>query len=225
MTSLCRYRHSGRGFVALNNSSVWITWRDWQTIVKQWAQPQSFGVEQGGRLMQRSKEMDLVDEVSRIITSTLQIERVYEDFARGLKKLVAFERASISTIDSDAGTFKIQYIFASPRFGYEVGKICPLEGTQTGYLASTGQTLTRNILSSKLDFQDDQDFHRIGLDSSIAVPLVSKSRVIGTFILRGNSAFGKREEVWLGRLPPLWKMLCFLIRFNPAQGRWLWWTN
>ena len=33
------------GFVALNSSSVCITWRGWQTIVKQWAQPQSFGVE------------------------------------------------------------------------------------------------------------------------------------------------------------------------------------
>ncbi len=33
------------GLLALKSSSVWITWRGWQTIVKQWAQPQSFGIE------------------------------------------------------------------------------------------------------------------------------------------------------------------------------------
>ena len=177
------------GFAVLYGGLVGIVWGGWKTIVNQRSQ-----------LQYRTKEMDLTDEVARIITSTLHIDRVYGDFARELKKLVVFERASISTVDSEAGTFKIQYIFADPRSGYEVGKVCPLDGTQTGHLVSTGHTLARNVLSSDLSFQDDQDFHRIGLESSIAVPLVSKSRVIGSFILRGNNAFGKREEVILERL-------------------------
>ncbi len=33
------------GFVALYCSLVWIIWRGWKTIVKQWGQPQSFSVE------------------------------------------------------------------------------------------------------------------------------------------------------------------------------------
>lgn len=114
-----------------------------------------------------------------------------EEFADELKKLVDFERASISTIDSEAGTLEIQYMFAGPRCGYEVGKVFPLEGTQTGYLASTGHPLARTIHSSDLCFQDDQDYKQVGLDNSIAVPLVSNGRVMGSFILRGTSAFGR----------------------------------
>lgn len=127
--------------------------------------------------------------VAQIITSTLQIDRVCEEFAHELKKLVDFERASISTIDSEAGTFEIQYIFGGPRYGNEVGKVFPLEGTQTGYLASTGHTLAKTLLSTDLCFQNDQDYHQIGLDNSIAVPLVSNGRVMGKSVSNEDIAF------------------------------------
>ena len=188
------------GFVLLYGSLLWTVWIGCWAMVRQRNLLQSPGAGIESQLSDHLKEMELLDEVSRIITSTLHIDRVYGDFARELKKLVAFERASISTVDSEAGTFKIQYIFCDPRSGYDVGKVGLLEGNQTGYLVSTGHTFTRNILSSDLSFQDDQDYHQMGLDFSIAVPLVSKSRVMGSFILRGNNAFGKREEVILERL-------------------------
>ena len=40
-------------------------------------------------------EMAVVDEVARIITSTLDIDQVYEQFALEVKKLVDFDRMSL----------------------------------------------------------------------------------------------------------------------------------
>ena len=46
------------------------------------------------------EEIAVVNQVSRVITSAINIEEVYGKFALELKKLVDFERASINLVDS-----------------------------------------------------------------------------------------------------------------------------
>ena len=102
--------------------------------------------------------MAVVDEVARIITSTLDIDQVCEEFAVEMKKLVDFERASISVIDLESSTFTLQYMFGDPAPGRSVKSVTPMKDTLTGTLLETGQTIIRGDISVKPGFPDDQLF-------------------------------------------------------------------
>ena len=66
---------------------------------------------------QTQDEMDLMDEVARIVTSALNIDEVFESFALEMKKLVDFDRASINVIDQDAGTVTLKCLIGPAREG------------------------------------------------------------------------------------------------------------
>lgn len=154
------------------------------------------------RLQDTSQEMALVDEVARIITSTLDIDQACDEFTQELRKLVEFERASISVIDRDANAFILQYVFGDPGSGYAVTSVIPLQDTLTGELVKTGQAIIRGDISAKPGFADDQRNLGQGLLSCIGLPLFSKGMVIGALLLRSRqaNAYGVREQAILERL-------------------------
>jgi PAS domain S-box-containing protein len=78
-----------------------------------------------------AEEMALVDQVARIITSTLDTSEVYERFAAGLKELIPFDRVMINTIDSTGEAFKYQQIAGLVYPGRRTGDTIPLEGSLT----------------------------------------------------------------------------------------------
>jgi Nif-specific regulatory protein len=98
---------------------------------------------QNARLYQRaehySAEIALVDEVSKILTSTLNIAEVYERFAQEVKKLVDFDRMNIHVINVGEGTYTIKYLSGLVQTGRRRGDTWPLEGTQTQQVVETGQ--------------------------------------------------------------------------------------
>jgi hypothetical protein len=67
----------------------------------------------------------VIDEVARIITSTLEIDQVYPKFALEMKKLVDFDRVSINLVDQEAGTYTLLYLFGESRPGRSIGNSSP----------------------------------------------------------------------------------------------------
>jgi PAS domain S-box-containing protein len=88
-----------------------------------------------------AEEMALVDQVARIITSTLDTSEVYERFAARLKELIAFDRVMINTIDSTGETFKYQQVAGLAYPERKTGDIIPLEGSLTKQVTISGQPL------------------------------------------------------------------------------------
>jgi GAF domain-containing protein len=78
-----------------------------------------------------SAEIALVDEVSRILTSTLNIDEVYDRFAQEVKKLVDFDRMNLHLINTAEGTYTIKYLSGLVPTGRRRGDTWPLESTQT----------------------------------------------------------------------------------------------
>ncbi|MFQ6030775.1 MAG: GAF domain-containing protein, partial [Dehalococcoidia bacterium] len=153
-------------------------------------------------LQARNQETAVGDEVTRIITSTLDIEEVCEKFTQALGVLVNWDQATITTVNSDNESYLLQYSTGNRRPGLRVGVCHPLAGTQTGYVVQTGQTLVRGSILEAPRFPNDQPHWDLGLRSSIALPLISKGRVIGSLILRSQTleAYGLREQQILERL-------------------------
>ena len=77
------------------------------------------------------EEMAVVDEVARIITSTLDIDQVYERFVSELKKLVKCDRFGINVIDQINGIQIARYSAGIEIPNAPTGVARPLAGTLT----------------------------------------------------------------------------------------------
>lgn len=147
-------------------------------------------------------ELSVSDEVARIITSTLDIDEVYERFALELQKLVQFDRVNINVIDQAEQTYTIKYVFGPKVPGFGVADSGPLDATYTGGVVETGRPVIVEDLSVGDKSVRDQHFLAAGLCSRIVLPLVSKGNVIGSLALRSRNvgAYGDREREILERL-------------------------
>ena len=154
------------------------------------------------QLQDSMEEMALVDEVARIVTSTLVIDEVYDRFAGELKKLVDFDRASVHVIDHDAGVNVTRYDHGPQRSAHPTGDVRPMEGSQTQYVLETGTALVRPDIGADRRFRSDGEYMELGFRSSIVVPLISQSRIVGTIGLRSSlvNAYGARDQRILERL-------------------------
>lgn len=82
--------------------------------------------EETKRLVQ---ENAIMAEISRIISSTLDIDQVYETFAKEVQKLIPFDRISISIVNLEKGTGISTYMTGKEVPDRQVGIPYPLEGT------------------------------------------------------------------------------------------------
>ena len=148
------------------------------------------------------QEMAVADRVAQIITSTLQVDQVYEKFALEVKKLVEFDRVNIKLVDLEANNYTLTYLYGPARPGHPVGTVEPLEGSQTLEVAVTHRTLVEDDITANPTFRTDHYFADVGLLSNITVPLIIGGHVIGAMNLRSRQrgAYGPRQQVILERL-------------------------
>ncbi len=147
------------------------------------------------------EEMAVVDEVAVIITSTLNIDEVYERFAQEVKRLVDFDRIVISIADLDAGRYTVAYEYGKPLRKRSAGSRVDLKGSAIETAVLSRQTLFRSYTQDTADKGNARRL-KAGLRSGITVPLIIRGKAIGTLTLhhREIDIYGERERVILERL-------------------------
>ena len=148
------------------------------------------------------EEMAVVDEVARVITSTLDIAEVYEQFASEVKMLMDVDQLRIGMIDESRNILNLSYVALNPGVSLDRRESVPLQGTISGHVAKTRETIIIDDLSQETRFWSAQQLVEDGLRSTIAVPLFSKDKLVGTlFVLSAEAnAYGGREQVIVERL-------------------------
>jgi len=154
------------------------------------------------RLQASIKEKRVVDEIAGIITSTLDIDQVYEKFALEMQKLVDYDRIAIHTIDQKAGTSTLKYLIGPARSSRSFGTTIPLGPSRTREALKTGLPLRSDDTTIDPQFPSDHEYASNGMRASIVIPLICKGCVIGALSLRSRraGAYGPKEEVILERL-------------------------
>ena len=99
-------------------------------------------------LREQMTEMAVADEISRIITSTLDFEQIYGQFALELKKLVSFDRLSVNVIDHDSMTLVTRYQYGQEGSEYQIGEFEP-HSAVTMPLSSKGKFIGELGLRSR----------------------------------------------------------------------------
>jgi signal transduction histidine kinase len=161
---------------------------------------------ENARLYQESqeyaKELEVIDEVARIVTSSLRAEEVYERFASEIGRLVNFERIAITLVDEAAQSATAEYITYPNVYNVKPGDAWPLEGTGVGWVVRNRVSLIEADLAESRLFAADLPLLEAGFRSIIRTPFICKDRVIGVFALSSTEprAFGPRERRILERL-------------------------
>jgi PAS domain S-box-containing protein len=136
-----------------------------------------------------AQENGVVAEIGRIITSTLNIEEVYERFAEEVRKLIPFERIAISILNPEEHTFAIAYTSGVEIPERRQGVVLSLAGTATEECMRTRSSLLfqpESIDEVVNRFPGLLPTFKAGLHSMIFVPLISKDQVIGVLFLRAT---------------------------------------
>jgi signal transduction histidine kinase len=134
-----------------------------------------------------SQENATMAKIGQIISSTLNIEEVYERFAEEVQKLILFDRIVINTINIEKGTVMNVYMAGKGIVGRKIGEIYPLEGSGNAEMVRTKST----ILIQTEDFNEYKDHFpmllstfQAGFRSIMNVPLFSKGQLMGGLLLR-----------------------------------------
>jgi signal transduction histidine kinase len=144
-----------------------------------------------------ARENAIIAEIGRIFCSTLNIEDVYERFAEEVRKLIPFER-----IEINAKKFGEDAVIGIYRAGLEVpdrqaGKSFSLAGTITGEVLRTSSSL---LISADTPEDSLKRFpgylpaYQAGLQSLIAVPLISRDEAIGVLVISSLQRNAYKED-------------------------------
>jgi len=150
--------------------------------------------EEAKRLVQ---ENAIMAEIGRIISSTLNIEEVYERFAIGAKKLIPFNRIIINLISREKGTITNAYISGTEVAGRRPGDVLPLRGSLNEKIMSTRKSMliqTEDPEELARRFPTLMTTFQAGLRSMMSVPLLSQDQVIGVLHFRSSQANAYTEK-------------------------------
>ena len=113
------------------------------------------------------------------------IDEVYEKFASEVRKLVDFDRININIIDPGGEVFTVKNLLGDRQPGRQVGDVIPLAESRTEHIMATGQSMVQDDLSETCE-DADKGLYELGIRSSMAIPLISKEKVIGTLNVRSR---------------------------------------
>ena len=146
---------------------------------------------------QLAQENAIMAEIGRIISSTLNIDEVYESFAEEVRKLISFDRIVINIIDTEKDTVKNVYIAGEEVQDRNVEEIYPLEGSGNAEMVRTKSTLliqTEDFSEYKDRFPMLLSTFQAGFRSIMNVPLFSKGEIIGGLLLRSRKPYAYTDK-------------------------------
>lgn len=143
-----------------------------------------------------ARENAIMAKIGQIISSTLNINEVYEQFAEEAQKLIPFDQISIVVINYKENTFRIAYVHGIEIQGWNKDDVIPLtdlfyelQSKRSGILI---QTENRDEMARQYPIL--LNAFQAGIQSMILTPLISRDRIIGTLLLFSKKPNAYSEE-------------------------------
>ncbi|TES88663.1 MAG: diguanylate cyclase, partial [Dehalococcoidia bacterium] len=152
------------------------------------------------RLREREEELSVINRCSAVITSSLDIQEIYDSFIGELKKVVDTNWASIVLIEDSH--INILALYSEIGSAWKLGERVPLRGTGTEWVAINKQAILEPDLTQSGQFVTAKYHHRQGIRSIAYFPLIVKGVVIGSFVVasREPNAYSQRHMTLLEQL-------------------------
>ncbi|MGH7427825.1 MAG: diguanylate cyclase [Candidatus Methylomirabilaceae bacterium] len=160
---------------------------------------------------QRADRIAAINRLTRVISSSLDIDAVYEVFAREVRQLIPYDRMGVVLPDEAGGGLRIVQLAADRAGTGERGSVwSESEGTGIAWVMSRRQPHVARDLAERRLFAEDEMLLKEGIRSSIRLPLIARGKVVGAIFLDSAAAgcYGERE---LELLVPLGEQLAIAI--------------
>ncbi len=148
--------------------------------------------------LQLAQEMGVMAEIGRIISSSLDIEEVYEGFAEEVRKLIPFDRILVNLINLHEGTLLMAYTSGIEVEGRRKGAVLLIKGAVTEEMLRTRAPML--FQPESVDEVHDRfpgmvPGFEAGLRSWLSVLLIARGEEIGSLTLwsRQAKAFKNRD--------------------------------
>jgi len=145
-----------------------------------------------------AEERTALAELSRVVSSTLDLDSVFERCEERVRSLIAYDRFVITTVDMDGGTVTNAFVRGAGVNGWQQGRTHELSGSPLETVISKAVAL---IIRNE-PAPDEGGAHpartanaAAGLQAMLATPLLSNGRVIGTMNLQSErrNAYGPQD--------------------------------
>ncbi len=137
-------------------------------------------------VMRDVEERSIIAELSRTLSSSVRISEVYPQFADKLKRLIPFDRLTISLFHPNTGTVQKSVVYGAEVPGWHIGRNYP-PGPLTDLVIRIGHGVIRSAGETYLE-EDNSPYEdkatSLGLLSALAVPLTVHNRPVGAMCLR-----------------------------------------
>ncbi len=160
-------------------------------------------------LREKMRQIELINEIGSVVNSSLSIGHIFRIVVSEIKRMIDFDRASITILDS---TEKRLTIFALDTFlktELKKGKKAPVEGTSAGWVTINQKPWINRDLSKEISFPLDRALYSEGIRSTMSIPLY-KDRPLGALNFDSTEP-DKYSEKDLAVLMPIAKHLSIAI--------------
>lgn len=146
------------------------------------------------RTARQTKEIKVLNNIARIISSSLQIEEVFDAFANEMEKLISFDRLSVAFLDESGSYLRIFASGSRTDSGWGMESLIPLVGTGPGWVVLNETHFIHPDTRNQKRFIEDQFLLEDGIRPYIVLPLESRRRIVGTFGLGSSNAEAFSEK-------------------------------
>ncbi len=143
------------------------------------AAPDDSGTAAGGEDAERAAHLEIINELSGIINSSLSIGTIFRMVVKELRKLIDYSRASLLLYREKQDDLLIFALDTEMRTEMKKGVRAPMEGTSAGWVVRNNKPwISRDL--EQTPFALDRKLLREGIRSTISIPL-SHDRMLGVF--------------------------------------------
>jgi diguanylate cyclase (GGDEF)-like protein/putative nucleotidyltransferase with HDIG domain len=136
------------------------------------------------QLREQDREITFINRLSAIVTSSVNIETIFEGFVQELRKIVQFDWITITSIDE--GEICVLALSSIARSPWQPEQRIPLEGTATEWVCRERKSLYEADIAQNQIFYTGKEYLRRGIHSVVYLPLTIKDQSIGSLIVASH---------------------------------------
>ncbi len=133
------------------------------------------------QLRKREQELALVNRLAGVITSSLNIQEVYDVFVAELREVIDVDFATIALIEGDYLYFSV--LSTEVGSAWQAGERLSLKDTATKWVAERKKALVELDLVRNHMFWTGNEYIKRGIRSIVYLPLLVKGEAIGSLII------------------------------------------
>jgi len=144
------------------------------------------------QLKKREQELELINRLAGVISSSLNIQEVYDAFVSELKEVVETDSTAVVLIEGN----DIYFSALSTEVGsaWHTGQRLPIAGTATEWVYLNKKPFYDRDLTQSKRFSTGEEYFKRGIRSILYLPLQIKGEVTGILILSSRKPYAYNVE-------------------------------